>query len=86
MNERILLQDDLLYTVYAYVSSNCLQIQQQARLADTKETSGVYECPVYATSNRGAGEYIASFLLKTGINPRTWVLAGVALLLEEPSS
>ena len=53
-------------------------------LSEKKEPRTVYDCPVYVTSNRGANEYIASFPLKSELPPRKWIVAGVALLLEQP--
>lgn len=51
--------------------------------ADLKKV-GYYECPAYVTSARG-GTYIFTAWLKMEsdeADPRKWVLAGVALILQ----
>jgi dynein heavy chain len=40
-----------------------------------------YECPLYKTQARGAG-IVTGLFLKTKQNPRKWVIAGVACLLD----
>ncbi|NXS39765.1 DYH11 protein, partial [Balaeniceps rex] len=47
---------------------------------DRRETSNVYECPVYKTKSRGP-TYVWTFNLKSQEKPAKGVLAGVALLL-----
>jgi dynein heavy chain len=48
-----------------------------------KETAGTYICPVYRTEMRG-GTYICEAQLKTPAKyePRKWILAGVAIILD----
>ena len=48
-----------------------------------KETPGTYICPVYRTEMRG-GTYICEAQLKTPAkyDPRKWILAGVAIILD----
>ena len=46
-----------------------------------KEDKALYMCPCYRTEDRG-NTYIFTGQLKTRLNPRKWILAGVALLLD----
>ena len=48
---------------------------------DKKTTLICYECPIYKTRQRGP-TYVWTFELKTKGSPSKWVLAGVALLLQ----
>ena len=48
---------------------------------DKKSTLICYECPIYKTRQRGP-TYVWTFDLKTKGSPSKWVLAGVALLLQ----
>ena len=48
---------------------------------DKKSTLICYECPIYKTRQRGP-TYVWTFELKTKGSPSKWVLAGVALLLQ----
>ena len=48
---------------------------------DRQDLRNVYECPVYKTKQRGQ-TYIWTFNLKTKEKAATWVLGGVALLLQ----
>ncbi|KAM6111100.1 LOW QUALITY PROTEIN: dynein axonemal heavy chain 17 [Pterocles gutturalis] len=48
---------------------------------DRLDTKNVYECPVYKTRMRGP-TYIWTFNLKTKEKAAKWILAGVALLLQ----
>jgi len=48
---------------------------------DRQDLRNVYECPVYKTKQRGS-TYVWTFNLKTKEKPATWVLGGVALLLQ----
>jgi dynein heavy chain len=41
-----------------------------------------YECPVYATRRRGA-TYVFTAALRTKQPPAKWILAGVALLMDD---
>ena len=41
----------------------------------------LYACPVYKTQGRGPG-YVGLLHLKSKVNPRTWVVGGVALLMD----
>ena len=52
----------------------------KAVTSDKKETKGVYECPVYVTSLRGA-TYVFMATLRTSEKPMKWILAGTCLLL-----
>ena len=49
--------------------------------ADEKDTSGAYICPVYTTTIRGP-TFIFSGPLSTKKDPKTWILAGVALVCQ----
>lgn len=49
--------------------------------AEGKEDKSLYNCPCYRTEDRG-NTYIFPAQLKTRYNPRKWILAGVALLLD----
>jgi len=46
-----------------------------------KEEKGVYQCPVYQTTSRGA-TYVFDAQLKTKQPPAKWILAGVAVILD----
>lgn len=46
-----------------------------------KEDKTLYQCPCYRTADRG-NTFIFTGQLKTRFNPRKWILAGVALLLD----
>ena len=48
---------------------------------DKKSTVICYDCPIYKTRQRGP-TYVWTFELRTKGNPSKWVLAGVALLLQ----
>lgn len=52
----------------------------KAVLAEKRDLKGVYECPVYLTSMRGA-TYVFTAYLKTQDKPSKWVLAGVCGLM-----
>ncbi|TYZ60954.1 hypothetical protein PybrP1_011234 [[Pythium] brassicae (nom. inval.)] len=69
---------------------NCRAIVTAATMAARKEGggagaggggSGVFDCPVYKTQQRGP-TYVFSAQLRTKAPPSKWILAGVALLLE----
>ena len=49
---------------------------------DKQETRNIYECPVYKTRYRGP-TFVWTFNLKTKEKPSKWVIAGVALLLQD---
>jgi len=49
-----------------------------------KEDPRYYQCPVYVTEDRGK-TYVFPAQLKTKVNSRKWVLAGVAILLDVES-
>lgn len=49
---------------------------------DKQETRNVYECPVYKTRTRGP-TFVWTFNLKTKEKPSKWIIAGVALLLQD---
>lgn len=55
----------------------CRAVLQQA----DKEERGFYYCPAYKTEDRG-NTYVFTAQLKTKYNPRKWILAGVAILLD----
>ena len=46
-----------------------------------RRTQGIYECPVYITSARGA-TYIFLATLKTTVDNNKWVLTGTAILMQ----
>jgi dynein heavy chain len=53
--------------------------------ADKYDLAGVYECPVYTNMQR-ANVYspgVSSFTLRSAEPPHKWVLASVALLLQD---
>lgn len=49
-----------------------------------KKIKGMYECPVYTTSGRGATIVFTSNLQMESedTDPHKWILAGVALLMQ----
>jgi hypothetical protein len=56
--------------------------------ADKHDLTGMYECPVYANMQR-ANVYspgVSTFTLRTAQPAHKWVLAGVALLLQDELS
>lgn len=53
----------------------------KAVLADNSDNSGVFQCPVYKTEQRGP-TYVFSAQLRTKSPPARWILAGVALLMD----
>eukprot|EP00762_Andalucia_godoyi_P002900 ANDGO_04168.mRNA.1 Dynein beta chain len=55
-------------------------IYVKAMLSEKRDLKGTYECPVYATSMRGA-TYVTTAYLKSQDKPHKWVLAGVCGLL-----
>jgi len=56
----------------------CRAVLQQ----NVKEERGYYYCPVYKTEDRGGVNFVFTAQLKTKYNPRKWILAGVAILLD----
>lgn len=53
--------------------------------ADAHDLSGYYQCPVYTNMQR-ANVYspvVSTFTLRSGEAPHKWVLASVALLLQD---
>jgi len=56
----------------------------QLTSGEGKEEKGFYYCPCYVTEDRGK-TYVFTAQLKTRHNPRKWILAGVALLLDVES-
>jgi len=54
-------------------------------IQEGKEEKGVYYCPAYKTEDRGGDGYVFTAQLKTKHNPRKWILAGVALLMDVES-
>lgn len=49
---------------------------------DKQETKDIYRCPLYATRRRGP-TYVWTFNLRTKDPEYKWILAGVALLLQD---
>lgn len=56
----------------------CRAVRQESE----KEERGYYYCPVYKTEDRGGVNFVFTAQLKTKYNPRKWILAGVAILLD----
>jgi len=56
----------------------------QLTSGEGKEEKGFYYCPCYVTEDRGK-TYVFTAQLKTRHNPRKWILAGVALLMDVES-
>ena len=50
-------------------------------MVDGKEEKGVYQCPVYKTETRG-NTYVFTAQLKTKHDPRKWIQAGAAMILD----
>jgi dynein heavy chain len=48
---------------------------------DKVDATGIYQCPVYKTEQRGP-TYVFSAQLKTKSPPGRWVLAGAAMILD----
>ena len=49
---------------------------------EKEDQRGSYYCPVYKTEDRGGANFVFTAQLKTKHNPRKWILAGVAILLD----
>jgi len=60
-------------------------VNVQAVPLEEKITVGIYECPVYVTSQRGPTfVFIAGLKMESEeADPKKWILAGVALLMAE---
>jgi dynein heavy chain len=56
-------------------------INVKAAAIDKVETTGIYVCPSYKTTQRGP-TYVFCAQLKTKANPGKWVLAGVAMIFD----
>lgn len=65
-----------MFFVMPVVYCKALPLQQEG-----KEDKSIYQCPCYKTEDRG-NTYVFTAQLKTRHNPRKWILAGVALLLD----
>uniref|UniRef100_A0A0G4GMS7 Dynein-1, subspecies f n=1 Tax=Chromera velia CCMP2878 TaxID=1169474 RepID=A0A0G4GMS7_9ALVE len=64
---------------YAMPVINC-----KAALDNENLTKGVFVCPVYKTTGRGA-TYVFNAQLRTKVNPAKWILAGVGMILDTGS-
>lgn len=53
----------------------------KAALAEKQSAAETYGCPVYKTRQRGP-TYVFEVGLRTKNKPATWVLAGVAMLMD----
>ena len=73
-----LLRDSLMKELYPQMPVIFLK----AIPRDKQETKDIYRCPLYSTRRRGP-TYVWTFTLKTKDPEYKWILAGVALLLQD---
>ncbi|KAL7677338.1 hypothetical protein ACOME3_003574 [Neoechinorhynchus agilis] len=57
-------------------------VHVRAVLSDQMDLRGTYECPMYRVRTRGPN-YVSKFPLKTKDDKAKWIIAGVAMLLQE---